>query len=196
MSTAARARGARTRCCSHCFRWIDNVVIALASWVKYNVTVKADAVVRPIGEIRVVQPEIEGTIKSILVKPNQTVKIGDVIAYLNTDDLLIKKSQLQGNIQQGNLQISQVYAQIRILDRQILAETQVAQNAINSARVDLLRNQREYQQQQVSTQGEFLAAQANWQKAKASLDKARADLNFAKMDKERYRELSQIGRVS
>lgn len=68
--------------------------IALASWVKYNVTVKADAVVRPIGEIRVVQPEIEGTIKSILVKPNQTVKIGDVIAYLNTDDLLIKKKSV------------------------------------------------------------------------------------------------------
>ncbi|MBU6345854.1 HlyD family secretion protein [Cylindrospermopsis curvispora] len=169
--------------------------IALASWVKYNVTVKVDAVVRPIGEVRVVQPEVEGTIKSILVKPNQTVKIGDVIAYLNTDDLLIKKSQLQGNIQQGNLQISQVYAQIRILDRQILAETQVAQNAITSARVDLLRNQREYEEQQVSTQGEFLAAQANWQKAKASLDKARADLSFAKMDKERYQELSQIGAV-
>ncbi len=41
-----------------------------------------------------------------------------MISYLNTDDLLIKKSQLQGNIQQGNLQILQIHAQVRILDRQ------------------------------------------------------------------------------
>ena len=48
--------------------------ITLSSWVKYNVTIKAAAIVRPIGETRVVQPKIEGTIKSILVKENQIVK--------------------------------------------------------------------------------------------------------------------------
>jgi HlyD family secretion protein len=42
------------------------VGITLSSWVKYNVTVKADATVRPTGEICVVQSEIEGTIKKPL----------------------------------------------------------------------------------------------------------------------------------
>jgi HlyD family secretion protein len=65
--------------------------IYLSSWVKYNVTVKAAAIVRPIGETRVVQSPIEGTVKSIKVKENQIVKQGDIIAILDTEQLLIKK---------------------------------------------------------------------------------------------------------
>ena len=79
--------------------------IYLSSWVKYNVTVKANAIVRPIGETRVVQSKVEGTIKTILVKENQIVKQGDVIAILDTEQLLIKKSQLEENINQNKLQI-------------------------------------------------------------------------------------------
>ncbi|MFM6282369.1 MAG: hemolysin D, partial [Dolichospermum sp.] len=47
--------------------------IYLSSWVKYNVTVKANAIVRPIGETRVVQSKVEGVIKTILVKENQVI---------------------------------------------------------------------------------------------------------------------------
>ncbi|MBD2292970.1 HlyD family efflux transporter periplasmic adaptor subunit [Anabaena sphaerica FACHB-251] len=169
--------------------------ITLSSWIKYNVTVKVDATVRPTGEIRVVQPEMEGTIKSILVKANQVVKMGDVIAHLDTDQLLIKKSQLQGNIQQGKLQLMQINAQIRILNNQILAEKQVSENVVASAKADLLRNQREYQERQINTQSEFFTAEASWEKAKTDLQKAQADLEFAKMDRDRYQQLSQIGAI-
>ena len=48
--------------------------VALAAFVKYNVTVKAAATVRTIGEIRIVQAAITGSIKSILVKENSSVK--------------------------------------------------------------------------------------------------------------------------
>ena len=57
--------------------------ISLSSWVKYNVIIKTAAIVRPVGETRVVQSKIEGTIKDILVKENQTVKLGDIIALLD-----------------------------------------------------------------------------------------------------------------
>lgn len=169
--------------------------ITLSSWIKYNVTVKVYAIVRPTGEVRVVQSEMEGTIKSIFVKENQVVKTGDVIAHIETDKLLIKKSELQGNIQQGNLQIMQINAQIRILDNQILAEKQVTEKVVAAAKADLLRNEREYQERQINTKGEFLAAEANLQKAQTGLQKAQADLEFAKMDSDRYEQLSQIGAI-
>ncbi|RDH47377.1 HlyD family secretion protein [Fischerella thermalis] len=169
--------------------------IALASYIKYNVTVKTSATVRPTGDIRIVQPEIEGTVKGIFVKENQIVKQGDVIAKLDDMELHIKNSQLQNSIEEVNLQLAQIQAQIQALDIQINAEKQVIETTVISAQADLARNQRAYQQEQVKTQSELLSAQANLQKAEASLKKAKADLNFAKQDRDRYKELAQYGAI-
>ncbi|BAY25089.1 hypothetical protein NIES2100_48900 [Calothrix sp. NIES-2100] len=169
--------------------------LTLSSWIKYNVTVKAPASVRPTGEIRLAQPKIEGTIKRILVAENQVVKQGDVIAYLDDEQIQIKKSQLQENIQQNKLQIIQIDAQIRSLDSQIEAEGRVSQGTVASAQSDLLRNQREYQERQITTLSELQAAEANLQKSYADLQKAQADLDFAKLDRDRYQQLSDIGAV-
>ena len=170
--------------------------IYLSSWVKYNVTVKANAIVRPIGETRVVQSKIEGTIKTILVKENQIVKTGDVIAILDTEQLLIKKSQLEENINQNKLQILQIYAQNRTLNNQIMAEKKVIQRVVTSAKEDLLKNQREYEERKVNTEGELITAQLNIQKQLVDLQKAEADLEFAKVDRDRYQQLAEIGVIS
>ncbi|MBD6618082.1 HlyD family efflux transporter periplasmic adaptor subunit [Komarekiella sp. 'clone 1'] len=169
--------------------------ISLSSWFKYDVTVKAPASVRPTGEIRLVQPKLEGTVKSIFVKENQLVKQGDAIARLDDEQLQIKKSQLQGNIQQNRLQIVQIDAQIKTLDAQILAEERVAERTVSSAKADLGRNQREYQERQVTTSNDLLAAEASLQKAGADLQKAQADLDFAKLDRDRYEQLTEIGAI-
>ncbi|HIK08640.1 MAG TPA: HlyD family efflux transporter periplasmic adaptor subunit [Trichormus sp. M33_DOE_039] len=169
--------------------------ISLSSWIKYNVTVKATAAVRPTGEIRLVQPKAEGTVKSILVKENQLVKRGDIIAYLEDEQLQIKKSQLQDSIQQNKLQIIQIDAQIRALNTQIFAEDTIAQRSISSAQSDLARIQREFQEKQVVTSNELLAAQANLEKAKADLQKAKADVSFAEVDRDRYQKLTEIGAI-
>ncbi|MTJ08468.1 HlyD family secretion protein [Anabaena sp. UHCC 0204] len=169
--------------------------ISLSSWVKYNVTVKVAAIVRPIGETRVVQSKIEGAIKDILVKENQVVKQGEVIAILDTEQLLIKKSQLEDNIKQSRLQIIQIYAQNRTLNNQIISEKKVIENIVNSAKEDLLRNQREYKERKINTESELMAAQVNIQKELVDLQKAQADLEFAKVDRDRYEQLSQIGAI-
>jgi len=169
--------------------------ISLSSWMKYNVTVKAAASVRPTGEIRLVQPKIEGTVKSILVQENQPVKQGDIIARLDDEQLQIKKSQLQDTIQQVRLQIIQIDAQIRALQTQIVAEATVAERTVASAQADLARNQREYQERQITTSSELLAAQASLQKAEAELHKAQADLSFAEVDRDRYEQLAQVGAI-
>jgi HlyD family secretion protein len=169
--------------------------ISLSSWVKYNVTVKTSAIVRPTGEIRLVQPKIEGTVKNIFVKENQLVKQGDAIARLDDDQLQIKKIQLQANIQQTKLQIVQIDAQIKAVDAQILAEATVAERSITSAQADLARNQREYQERKITTNSELLAAQASLGKSQADLHKAKADLSFAEVDRDRYKQLAQVGAV-
>ncbi len=169
--------------------------IYLSSWVKYNVTVKAAAIIRPIGETRVVQSKIEGTVKNILVKENQIVKLGEVIAILDTEQLLIKKSQLEENIKQNRLQIVQIYAQNRTLNNQIMAEKRVIERIVTSAKEDLLRTEREYQERKINTESELKTAEVNIQKELVGLDKAEADLEFAKLDRDRYEQLSKVGAV-
>ncbi len=169
--------------------------ISLSSWVKYNVTVKAAAIIRPIGETRIVQSRIEGTVKTILVKENQVVKKGDIIALLDTEQLLIKRSQLEENIKQNKLQIFQIYAQNRSLNNQIMAEKKVIERIISSAKEDLLRNQREYQDRKINTDTELMTAAVNIQKELVDLEKAQADLEFAKVDRDRYEQLSKIGAI-
>ncbi|BAY49448.1 hypothetical protein SAMD00079811_70770 [Scytonema sp. HK-05] len=170
--------------------------IALSSYIKYNVTVKAPATVRPTGEIRLVQPSMEGTIKSIFVKTNQIVKKGDIIAQLDDTELHIKNSQLQGNIQEGNLQLAQIDAQITALDTQIEAEKRVIERTVASAKADLARNQHDYQEQQIKAQSEVLAAQANLQKSEVDWQKAKTDLVFAIKEQDRFKQLVKEGAIA
>ena len=154
----------------------------LAAIIKYNVTVKAPATVRPTGEIRLVQAAKEGTIKSIWVKENEVVKQGDEIATIDDSQLQTKKSQLQGNIQQYQLQLTQITAQISQLDSQIAAQSQLMSRTIVSAQADLTHNQRDYRDKQITTITEV-------QEAEAALELAREELK-------RYQQLGNTGAIA
>ncbi|MBD1895489.1 MULTISPECIES: HlyD family efflux transporter periplasmic adaptor subunit [unclassified Coleofasciculus] len=158
------------------------VAVMLAAYTQYNITVKAAAVVRPIGELRIVQAATEGTIKSISVKENQVVKQGDAIAILDNSQLQTKKSQLQGNIQNNQQQLSQIAAQISALDSQQKAEWNLMNRNIASAQADLGRNQRDYQEKQITTKAEV-------QEAQASVDLARVQMN-------QYQQLANTGAIA
>jgi multidrug efflux pump subunit AcrA (membrane-fusion protein) len=145
------------------------VAVALAAFTKYNVTVKAPATVRPSGELRIVQAAAEGTVKSIQVKENMVVKQGDAIATIDNSQLQTKKSQLQGNIQNSQLQLSNLAAQISALDTQRDSESSLMNRTIASAEADLSRNQRDYQDKQITTQAEVKEAQAALELARANM---------------------------
>ncbi|WP_333405444.1 HlyD family efflux transporter periplasmic adaptor subunit [Microcoleus sp. MON1_C1] len=98
--------------------------IALASVTKYSATVKADAIVRPAGEVRVVQAATEGTVESIAVSENQTVKEGDAIAVVDASRLGAQQQQLQEIINQSQTAAQQISQQLRDLENQILASAQ------------------------------------------------------------------------
>lgn len=157
------------------------VALTLAAVTQYKVTVKAAAIVRPVGDVRIVQASAEGTVKSITIKENQRLKRGDAIATIDDSQLQTKKSQLQGNIQQGQLQLSQIAAQISALDVQRASESNLMERTMASAQADLSRNQREYKDKLVTTQAEV-------REAEASLELARAQMR-------QYQQLANTGAV-
>jgi HlyD family type I secretion membrane fusion protein len=158
------------------------VAITLASVTKYNVTVKAPATVRPTGELRIVQAAAEGPIKTIKVKENQVVREGDAIATIDDSQLQTKKSQLQGNIQQNQLQLTQIAAQLNALQSQRDSESRLMNRLIAAAQADLGRNQRDYRERQITTQTEV-------QEAEAALELAREQLT-------RYQQLASTGAIA
>ncbi|NWF62344.1 MAG: HlyD family efflux transporter periplasmic adaptor subunit [Fischerella sp.] len=186
------------------------VAFTIAAVVKYNVTVKAPATIRPTGELRIVQAAGEGMVKSILVKENQVVKQGDAIATIDDSQLQTKKSQLQGNIEQSQLQLAQLDAQIRALDGQVAAETERSNRAVASASAELNRTQRDYQEKKVSTTSEVQEAEANIKIAQDELQKAQAELKSAEANvrateaalkaamvkRDRYQSIAESGSIS
>ncbi|MGL5061655.1 MAG: biotin/lipoyl-binding protein, partial [Microcoleus sp.] len=184
--------------------------IALAAFTKYPVTVKAAASIRPDGELRIVQAAIEGTVKSIEVKPNQAVKAGETIAYLDDSRSQTKKNQLQANIEESQQQLTQIAAQISATDRQISAENERINRTIAGSQADLNRTQRDYQDQQITSKAQVAEAEANLRQATQELQKIETDLNSAlanltsakkgfqaaKVKRDRYLPLMKSGAIS
>jgi len=153
--------------------------VVLAGVLKYRVTVRAPATVRPAGELRIVQSATEGTVQSIEVEANQVVQEGDVMAYIDGSRLRTKRSQLQGNIQQATQ--NQIGSQILAIDSQIAAETDLLNRTIVAAEAELDLNQRQYRDKLITTTSE--------------VQEAEAALEFAREELAGYRELNSGGLV-
>jgi HlyD family type I secretion membrane fusion protein len=155
---------------------------SLSSVIEYNVIVKADATVRPTGEIRLVQAAADGSVVSIKVKENQVVKKGDTIALIDNSLLESKKTQILGNIQQNQLQRAQIDGQLRALELQTTAESNAMRQAITSAKADLSRNKRDYQDRQITT--------------KTEVQEIEAAVELAKEELKRYQQLGNTGAIA
>lgn len=184
--------------------------VVLATITNYRVTVTSQGIIRPTGELRLVQAATEGQIVQILGKENQPVKKGDVIATLDNSKVTTKKNQLEITIQQIQLQLAQFDAQTREIDRQIAAETEHYKRSIASDRAKLSLSQRNYQDKQITTQAAVREAQAKigaaqneWQKAQAQLRAVEADyrstqasLQSAFAKQSRYQKVAKLGAIS
>ncbi|NEQ54687.1 MAG: biotin/lipoyl-binding protein [Leptolyngbya sp. SIO3F4] len=67
--------------------------VLLSAILKYRVVVKAQATVRPSGELRLVEARTEGPITDIHVDINQSVEVGDVLAVIDDTQLQTQKQQ-------------------------------------------------------------------------------------------------------
>ena len=186
------------------------VAIALSAFTPYNVTVKAQAKVRPTGELRIVEAETEGTVVEIHVNENQKVKKDDLLATIDNSRLETQKSKLESNIQQATLQLQQIQVQITAQENRIEAETRAINRTIASAMAELTLSRREYQDRnntanaQVeeaianlnSAQEELNQAQTELISLQADLKSAQASLNAAKSKQERYTFVAKSGALS
>ncbi len=186
------------------------VAIALAAFTPYNVTVRAQAKVRPAGGLKIVEAETEGTIVDIRAGGNQIVKKGDVIAVIDNSRLETRRSQLESNIQQAKLQMTQIQAQITSQNHRVWAETDRINRAIASARSQLNLRYREYQDRQITTTAQVSEAQANLglaqeelhqaqtelTSAQASFKSAEAALTSAQTRRDRYQKIAASGALS
>jgi multidrug efflux pump subunit AcrA (membrane-fusion protein) len=157
--------------------------IALSAILKYKVTVQAPAAIRPVGELRLVQSTIEGSVLTISVRENQTVRKGDPIATVKDlrleNKLQTKRSQLTGDIQKAKHQLSAIDAQIGALDRQGAAERDRSGRSIAGIQSELSRAQRDYRDKRITTQAEVAEAEANWRTAQKEQQAAEVELNVA-----------------
>lgn len=168
---------------------VAGLAIPVASVAKYKETVKAEAVLRPAGELRIVQAATDGQVMHILVKGNQVVKQGDVIATIDDSKLQTKKSQLQTSIQQAQLQLVQINALLSAINRQFKAETDRNNRSITAAQAELSGRRRDYQDKQMTTIAEVKEAEANFNSTVAAL-------NAARSKRDRYQPIAETGALS
>ena len=157
--------------------------IALSTVLKYKITVQAPASIRPVGELRLVQSTIEGSVLNISVKENQTVKKGDPIATIRDlrleSKLQTKRNQLIGDIQKAKYQILAIDAQIGASDRQGIAEIEQGNRSIAGIQAELSRAERDYRDKLITTQAEVAEAEANWRTALKEQQVSEVDLQVA-----------------
>jgi HlyD family type I secretion membrane fusion protein len=168
---------------------IMGISVTLAAVTHYKITLRAEATVRPAGELRLVQAAIEGSVLDVLVKENQPVRQGDAIAKIDDVRLQTKKNELQSNRQQARLQLGQINAQINTLNRQIAAETHRVDRAVAAARAELSQRDRDYQEKQVTTA-------ADLEEAEATVRQMSATLQAAQTKQRRYQEAAEAGALS
>ena len=154
--------------------------IALSTVLKYKVTVQAPASIRPVGELRLVQSTIEGSVLNISVTENQTVKKGDPIATVRDlrleSKLQTNRNQLIGDIQKAKYQILALDAQIGASDRQGIAEIEQSNRSISGIQAELRRAERDYHDKRITTQAEVTEAEANWRAAQKEQQVAQSEL--------------------
>jgi multidrug efflux pump subunit AcrA (membrane-fusion protein) len=143
----------------------------LTSVLNYNLTVKVPATIRPMGELRVVQSAITGTVQKIEVKENQMVNPGEAIAYVDSSRLQTQKSQLENSIQQSQLQLNKIDAQLNEIDTQIAAQTNLNSRTIIAAQAELGGTQRNYEDQQIKASADMTQAQAALTLARVQRDR-------------------------
>jgi HlyD family type I secretion membrane fusion protein len=156
--------------------------INLATVIKYDVTVKANATVHPTGNIRLVQAAESGSIKSILVKPGRIVERGDIIAIIDDSQLQTRKIQLEDNIEYIKKQHNNLYLAIEQLDTQIFYQNLSIDRAVEIAKDDYNRLVKAYQNRQITT---F-----------ADVEEAKAELTYAEETLKRDRQLAETGAIA
>jgi len=125
--------------------------VGLAVWPMRE-TVKAPGVVRPSGENTVVQSEQGGTLLRVMLRPNQTVRAGELLAVFDSRPLQAERRQLDEELATLERQAAQardeqrsLSAQAAALERLSTSLTLASQRGVEQAQANLAFNRSELQ---------------------------------------------------
>ena len=156
--------------------------LVLSQVVKVRETVKAPVVVRPAGELRLVEATAAGRVSQILVQENDRVNAGDAIAFLNDTDLQTKAAQLRTSTAQVQQQIQQIDSQLQLLNQRIAATTNQIQGQLRATTAELNLVQQQFREDQLIKQ--------------ADLRQLQAEVKLAQENVERYGQLVDQGAIA
>ncbi len=167
------------------------IAVAIAAITPYNNTVRVTAAVRPAGEVRIVQASAPGVVERLNTKVNDLVQQGDVLVVLEDNRLQTQKSQLQGNIRQTQVQLSQIQSQLSFLDNQTAAEASQAGRAIASAQADADRIQQELRERTDIAAAELREAESSYRIALAQRESVREALRAGAISQNQFDDKEQ-----
>lgn len=106
---------------------------ALCFWPMRE-TVRASGMVRPSGENSVVQSEQSGSLQEVLVKPNQDVRIGALLAVFDSRPLQLEQQQLKREVQALERQLAMARGEQQSLETQAEALRGVNRSLTSASR--------------------------------------------------------------
>jgi HlyD family secretion protein len=127
------------------------------------------------GDDATVASKIAGRIREIQVREGDKVKVGQVIAVIDDEQINAREEQEQSKVMQAEAQVLMAQQQIAVLNAQ-LDESNIG---VDQAKID--------------AQGRVSHAEAQVAQAEAQLAQAEADYNQANYDQERYTTLASNG---
>lgn len=156
--------------------------LSLAQIITFRETVRAQAVVRPTGELRLVEATASGQIREIIVQENEQVRVGDAIAYLDDTDLQNQASQLRTSVDQLQQQRTQIDNQLQSVEQRITATTAQVQGRLQAGTAELALAQQQLQETRLINQ--------------ADLRQLEAEVAFAQETVNSYRQLVDQGAIA
>jgi multidrug resistance efflux pump len=115
------------------------VLLAAAAVLPFEQTVRSQGVVRPTGENSLVQSRLAGKVQRVLMRPNQQVQPGQVLAVLDRSSLLIRQRQAQQEWAQVQEQIRQAQLQRNQLQAEMSSSGLMAKASLASSRGDVAK---------------------------------------------------------
>lgn len=157
-------------------------VLFLCQTVTYRETIKASAMIRPEGDLRLVEATSEGRIRQIMVRENDRVNVGDAIAHLDDTRLQNQSVQLQTSTIQIQQQLGQVDNQLQSLQQRIAATVDQIQGNLQATTAELALAKQQLKERQLVNQ--------------ADLRELQAEIDLAQENVTRYRTLAEQGASS
>ncbi|MGI9951977.1 efflux RND transporter periplasmic adaptor subunit [Moorellaceae bacterium AZ2] len=130
-----------------------------------------------------VAAKIPGRIQSIQVREGDTVKAGQVLAYIEVKELKEKEKQAQAAVEAARAQYEKAKNALLLQEKASEADIQAAQAAVNQAMSQYDKAKKGPRAQQI-------------EQARAKLDQAKAALEVAEKSYERTKQLFESGAAS